>query len=209
MAQCCPWVHFVWPNPTKPNTSGRIWTQPYTTNNGAYSLVVTYFYTKNLACIFCQPSMFFTVITHMKNSVSISFKNKKCSKHTVNIPVPTIHSVVLTEKKYTINFWHRLITARCHQIVSTFAVVDPTQSNPTQPNPWTTLRAMHTRPQLVASLRCEIFGTCLHRRNHGWRVGGEVNADPVPFPPPSVPRLPLLLRPCFVHSLPYFSFLFP
>jgi len=101
VAQSCPWVHFVWPNPTKPNTSGRIWTRPNTTNNGAYSLVVTYFYTKNLSCIFCQPSMLFTVITHMKNSVIISFKNKKCSKHKVNIPVPTIHSAVLTENTHT------------------------------------------------------------------------------------------------------------
>ena len=34
------------PYPTQPTTSGNIWTQPNTTNNGAYSLVkLTYFYT--------------------------------------------------------------------------------------------------------------------------------------------------------------------
>ena len=71
------------PNPTHYKWKNLDPTQPNTTNNGAYSLVVTYFYTKNLSCIFCQPSMFFTVITHMKNSVIISFKNKKCSKHKV------------------------------------------------------------------------------------------------------------------------------
>ena len=32
-----------WSNPTQPTTSGEIWTQPNTTNNGAYSLVATYF----------------------------------------------------------------------------------------------------------------------------------------------------------------------
>ena len=42
---------------TQPTTSGKIWTQPNTTNNGAYSLVVTYFYTKNLSSTFCQPSI--------------------------------------------------------------------------------------------------------------------------------------------------------
>jgi len=36
-------------DPTQPTTSGKIWTQPNTTNNGAYSLVVTYFYTQNLS----------------------------------------------------------------------------------------------------------------------------------------------------------------
>jgi len=34
-----------------------------------------------------------------------------------------------------------------------------------------------------------------------------VDADPIPFPAPSLPRLPLLLHPCFTHSLPYSSFL--
>ena len=53
-----------WPNPTKsnptqPTTSGKTWTptQPNTTNNGAYSLVVTYFYTQNLSRNFSQPSI--------------------------------------------------------------------------------------------------------------------------------------------------------
>jgi len=49
-AQSCPWVNFVWPDPTQPiswliqsNPTHHIWTQPNTTNNGAYSLVATYF----------------------------------------------------------------------------------------------------------------------------------------------------------------------
>ena len=34
------------PSSTQPTTSGNVWTQPNTTNNGAYSLVkLTYFYT--------------------------------------------------------------------------------------------------------------------------------------------------------------------
>ena len=57
--QSCPWVHFVWPNPTQPTSwltqpnplqvekFGPNPTQPNTTNNRAYSLVVTYFYTQN------------------------------------------------------------------------------------------------------------------------------------------------------------------
>ena len=55
--QSCPWVHFVWPNPTQPTTSGKIWTQPDTTNNGAYSSVVTCFYTQSLCRTFCQRSI--------------------------------------------------------------------------------------------------------------------------------------------------------
>jgi len=43
---------------------GKKWTQPNTTNKGAYSLVVTYFYKQNLSRTFSQPSvklfMFFT-----------------------------------------------------------------------------------------------------------------------------------------------------
>ena len=45
-----------WPNPTQRSTSGKIWTQPDTTNNVAYSLVVTYFYTQNLSRTFSLPS---------------------------------------------------------------------------------------------------------------------------------------------------------
>jgi len=44
-SQSCPWVHFVWPDPTQP-ISWPNPTQPITTNNGANSLVVTYFYTQ-------------------------------------------------------------------------------------------------------------------------------------------------------------------
>jgi len=33
-----------------------------------------------------------------------------------------------------------------------------------------------------------------------------VDIDPLPFPHPPLPRLPLLLHPCFTHSLPYSLF---
>jgi len=36
-----------------------------------------------------------------------------------------------------------------------------------------------------------------------------VDAGPLPFPPPSFPRLPLLLHPCFTYSVPFSSFLLP
>ena len=48
--------------------------------------------------------------------------------------------------------------------------------------------------------------------NHSGKVGGTsrgVDTDPLSFPPPSLPRLPLLLHPCFPHSLPYSAFLLP
>jgi len=37
-----------------------------------------------------------------------------------------------------------------------------------------------------------------------WTSRG-VDADFLPFPPPSLPRLPLLPHPCFIHSLSYSS----
>ena len=70
--QSCPWVHFVWPDSTQPiswltqpttqpnslqlKKCGPNPTRPNTTNNGAYSLVVTYFCTQNLSRPFSQPS---------------------------------------------------------------------------------------------------------------------------------------------------------
>jgi len=45
------------PNPLQVEKFGLNPTQPNTTNNGVYSLVVTYFYTKNLSCTFSQPSI--------------------------------------------------------------------------------------------------------------------------------------------------------
>jgi len=70
--------------------------------------------------------MFFTVITHNKNSVIISFKYK-LFKEMFKM------SSAAAQKASTISF----------QIFSIFAVVDPTQFNQTQPmgqpNPWTTL----------------------------------------------------------------------
>ena len=62
----CPWVSFVWPDPTQPiswltqlqvEKIGPNPTQRNTTNNGAYSLVETYFYTYNLSCTFSQLSI--------------------------------------------------------------------------------------------------------------------------------------------------------
>ena len=51
-------------NPLKVEKFGPNPTQPNTTDNGAYSLVVTHFYTYNLSRTFSQPSinlfMFFT-----------------------------------------------------------------------------------------------------------------------------------------------------
>jgi len=44
------------PNPLQVEKFGPNPTQPNTTNNGAYSLVVTYFYTKNLSCIFVNQA---------------------------------------------------------------------------------------------------------------------------------------------------------
>ena len=45
-------------DPTQPNPLKveKNWTQPDTANSGAYSLVVTYFYTHNLSRTFSQPS---------------------------------------------------------------------------------------------------------------------------------------------------------
>ena len=62
------------PNRTQPNP-----TQPNTTNNGAYSLVVTHFYTQSLCRTFCQrsilPHVLYCHYTY-ENSVIMSFKNK-------------------------------------------------------------------------------------------------------------------------------------
>jgi len=44
-----------WPNPTHCKWKNLDPTQPNTTNSGAYSSVVTYFYTQNLSCTFSQP----------------------------------------------------------------------------------------------------------------------------------------------------------
>jgi len=58
-ARCAVNPPFLWPNPTQPIS----WltqpnpTRPITTNNGAYSLVVTYFYTQDLSRTFSQPSV--------------------------------------------------------------------------------------------------------------------------------------------------------
>jgi len=51
-----------WPDQTQvgkfgPNLTRPKPTQPNTTNNGAYTLAVTYFYTRNLSRIFSQPSI--------------------------------------------------------------------------------------------------------------------------------------------------------
>jgi len=57
------------PNPTRLITSGKIWIQadptyPNTTNNGVYSLLMTYFHTQTLSRTFSQPSInLFTFFT--------------------------------------------------------------------------------------------------------------------------------------------------
>jgi len=71
--------------------------------------------------------MFFTVITHIKNSVIMSFKYK-LFKDLFKM------SSAAAQKASTKSF----------QIFSTFPVVDPTQPNPpktekSRSNPWTTL----------------------------------------------------------------------
>ena len=91
-------------DPTQPNP--KFWTQPDPTQyNGAYSLVVTYFYAQNSQSrTFSQPSinLFMLFTDRALNALTQSF-----------------------------------------QIFSTFAIVDPSQTNPpstqpdqTQPNPW-------------------------------------------------------------------------
>jgi len=40
-------------------------------------------------------------------------------------------------------------------------------------------------------------------------ISPRVDIDPLPFSHPPPPRLPLLLHPCFTHSLPYSYFLLP
>jgi len=72
--------------------------------------------------------MFLNVITHIKNSVitRISFKYK-----------------LFKEMFKMLSAAAQKASTKSFQIFSTFAVVDPTQTNPTQPmgqpNPWTTL----------------------------------------------------------------------
>jgi len=54
-------------------------TQPNTTNNEAYSLVVTHFYTQSLCRTFCQRSILpYVLYCHYtyENSVIMTFKNK-------------------------------------------------------------------------------------------------------------------------------------
>jgi len=65
LSQSCAWVHSVWPDPTQPiswltqptnpiqvEKFGPNPTHPNAANNGAYSLVVTYFYTRKLSRTF-------------------------------------------------------------------------------------------------------------------------------------------------------------
>jgi len=82
--------------------------------------------------------MFFTVITHMKNGVIMSFKNKLFKEMLKNVLSSNSES---------------------QQIFSTFAAVDPTQPNPTQPtgqpNPWTTLSCLQIRRACQTALRVQ------------------------------------------------------
>jgi len=77
------------PNPLQVEKFGRNPTQPNTTNNGAYSLVVTYFYTKNLLLLLLLVNqayflMFLNVITHIKTVSCHS--NTSCSKKCLKCP---------------------------------------------------------------------------------------------------------------------------
>jgi len=64
-------------NPTQPIASRKIWTQPNTTNNGAYSLVVTCFYTQNLSRTFSQRSI--NLFTDMGNTHKKFPEGRRCS----------------------------------------------------------------------------------------------------------------------------------
>ena len=67
------WVHFLWPNPTHYKWKSLDPTQPNITNNGAYSLVVMYFYTKNFSCTFSQPSTGTKHIIALSNDICVHF----------------------------------------------------------------------------------------------------------------------------------------
>jgi len=56
------------PNQLQVEKFGLNPTQPNTTNNGAYSLAVTYFYTRNISRTFSQPShkIKFNCYTHIR-----------------------------------------------------------------------------------------------------------------------------------------------
>ena len=65
-----------------------------------------------------------------------------------------------------------------------------------------------------AAVRCQYCSNLLdsHRRNHGWRVGGDLtwsgcrsHSFPLSVPSPS----PVIAPPMFSRSIPYFSFLRP
>jgi len=82
-----------YPDPThyKWKKCGHNPTQPNTTNNGAYSIVVTYFYTKNLSCTFSQPSILPRVLychytIHILKIVSLCHSNTSCSKNCLKCP---------------------------------------------------------------------------------------------------------------------------
>ena len=69
----------IQPSPLQVEKTGLNPTQPSTTNNGAYSLVVTYFYTQNLSRTFSQSSINLFVFFKtrvLKNSVIMSLKKK-------------------------------------------------------------------------------------------------------------------------------------
>ena len=50
-----------------------------------------------------------------------------------------------------------------------------------------------------------VIGATMAKKLEGTSRG--VDADLLPFLPPSAPHLPLLFHPCFIHSIPFSSFL--
>ena len=69
-------------DPTQPTTSGKIWTRLNPTNNGAYSLVETYFGHRTYLVILVNQastypcSLLIIIRVHIKNSVITSLKTK-------------------------------------------------------------------------------------------------------------------------------------
>jgi len=73
-------------DPTQPTTSGKIWTQPQKTNNGAYSLIVTYFYTKNLSGTVSQPSINLFTFLYILKTVSLCHSKTSSSLNCLKCP---------------------------------------------------------------------------------------------------------------------------
>ena len=79
-------------DPTQPTTSGNIWTRLNPTNNGAYSLVETYFWTQNLSRNFSQPKyqlihvLCWSLYEYILKTVSLRHSKRSCSKKCLKCP---------------------------------------------------------------------------------------------------------------------------